>query len=76
MARTHESVKLVTFIPAQDIEDAPVFTDKDELLAEIKQIESQGNMVVAYDEHGDEIPLWASVLLLEPVYDDKEVSHE
>jgi hypothetical protein len=63
MARTEKAVKLVTFIPAQDLEDAPVYTDKDELIAAIKQAELEGNMVVAYDEHGDEIPMIQVVML-------------
>jgi hypothetical protein len=50
-------IRLVTFIPAQDIEDAPVITSTKDLVAEVKQIEASGNLAVAYNEAGERISL-------------------
>lgn len=61
MARKEKSVRVVTYISAHDQEDAPIYTDKAELLADIRQIEDQGNLALVIDENGDEIPMGAVI---------------
>jgi len=50
-----QSVRMIVYVPAQDVEDAPEFTNKEELVAEVTQSELFGNRVVLLDQDGNEI---------------------
>jgi len=63
MGKKVEAIRVQTFIPAQDVEDAPYISNKAELMAEISQIENAGNRVVLTDDQGFEIPLHQVVSL-------------
>jgi hypothetical protein len=62
---THKttSVIAVTYIPAQDMEDAPVFADHESLADEVRRAEAEGNRVVVYDMDGFELSMTEVITL-------------
>ena len=56
-AHKNTSVVAVTYIPAQDMEDAPVFTDHKSLADEVRRAEAEGNRIVVYDMDGFELSM-------------------